>query len=50
MQLRLAAARFFKTFPRAVHTSLEGMTDDDMELEAYLISNPRGMRCLIEAR
>lgn len=50
MELRLATAKFFKTFPNAVQTTLEGMSDDDMELESYLISNPRGMRCLVEAR
>ncbi|KAB5578826.1 cytochrome protein [Coniochaeta sp. 2T2.1] len=50
MELRLATARFFKTFPRAVQSSTDGMSDADMELEAYFISYPTGKRTLIEVR
>lgn len=50
MELRLATAKFFKTFPNAMPTSLEGMSDEDMDPDVYFLSNPRGKRCLIQAR
>ncbi|KAJ3553602.1 hypothetical protein NPX13_g10852 [Xylaria arbuscula] len=48
IELRLGAARFFKTFPNATMSSLEGMTDEDMDPKLYFLINPRGHRCLME--
>ena len=45
----MATAKFFKTFPTAVPSTLEGMCEADMETDAYFLSNPKGKRCLIQA-
>ncbi|KAG7428286.1 2,4-dichlorophenol 6-monooxygenase [Fusarium oxysporum f. sp. raphani] len=47
MELRLATARFFRAFPNACVSSIEGMSQDDMELRAYFLLTPKGGRCLI---
>lgn len=49
MELRLATARFFRTFPNATMSSVEGMSDKDMEQGLYFLMSPRGGRCLIQA-
>ncbi|KAF5680177.1 phenol 2-monooxygenase [Fusarium circinatum] len=48
MELRLAAARFFRAFPNAKVSSIEGMSGEDMELRAYFLLTPKGGRCLIQ--
>ncbi|KAI2613414.1 cytochrome P450 [Hypoxylon sp. NC1633] len=48
MELRLGAARFFKTFPNAKVSSKEGFCDEDMEPEMYFLLSPKSKRCLIE--
>jgi hypothetical protein len=49
MELRMAAALFFRTFPHARVSNLEGMSDADMAEEIYFLLSPKGKRCLIEA-
>ncbi|KAJ6438138.1 cytochrome P450 [Purpureocillium lavendulum] len=48
-ELRLATARFFLTFPDAQMSSLEGMSDRDMEPKIHFLAAPSGGRCLIQA-
>ncbi|KAF5621099.1 phenol 2-monooxygenase [Fusarium tjaetaba] len=48
MELRLATARFFRAFPNARVSSIEGMSEEDMELRAYFLLAPKGGRCLIQ--
>ncbi|KAI1431321.1 cytochrome P450 [Xylaria sp. CBS 124048] len=48
VELRLATARFFKAFPNAKVSTLEGMSDKDMIPEQYFLAAPRGHRCLVE--
>ncbi|KAL5338597.1 cytochrome P450 [Aspergillus crustosus] len=49
MELRLATAYFFRTFPTARVSKLEGMSDKDMEMNLYFLLSPKGKRCLVEA-
>jgi cytochrome P450 len=49
LELRLATARFFRTFPNATVSSLEGMSDADMEQNMFFLMSPKGQRCLIQA-
>ncbi|EXV00321.1 cytochrome P450 [Metarhizium robertsii] len=49
IEIRLAAARFFLTFPEAKPSSLEGMSDQDMVPAIYFTTVPAGNRCLIQA-
>lgn len=49
MELRMATAMFFRTFPHASVSLLEGMSNADMEQEMYFLSSPKGKRCLIQA-
>lgn len=48
-ELRLMTAHFFLAFPDARMSSLEGMSDHDMDYEIYFVMSPRGKRCLMEA-
>ncbi|CVL06816.1 related to benzoate 4-monooxygenase cytochrome P450 [Fusarium mangiferae] len=48
MELRLATTRFFRAFPNAKVSSMEGMSEKDMELRAYFLLTPKGGRCLIQ--
>lgn len=48
LELRLASARFFRAFPNAKVSALEGMCDGDMEQITYFLAPPKGKRCLIE--
>ncbi len=48
MELRLAAAIFFRRFPKAKVSTAEGMCDQDMEPYIYFLLTPRGKRLLIE--
>ena len=50
IELRLAAARFFLAFPEARMSSLEGMSNEDMEPIVQLFLTPKGKRCLIQAQ
>lgn len=47
-ELRLAAARFFSTFPEAKVSTREDMGSGDMDQIAYFLMSPRGKRCLVE--
>lgn len=49
IELRLAAALFFRRFPNARVSAKEGMGDEDMFMRAYFLMAPDGHRCLIEA-
>jgi len=49
MELRLAAALFFRTYPQSRVSHLEGMSEADMEPIIYFLLSPKGKRCLIEA-
>jgi len=48
MELRLATALFFRTFPQAHISTKEGMSHEDMEMKSYFLMSPKGHRCLIE--
>ncbi|KAI1075139.1 cytochrome P450 [Whalleya microplaca] len=48
-ELRLATTLFFRQFPHATISKLEGMSDEDMEPALYFIMNPKGHRCLVQA-
>ncbi|KAF2463266.1 cytochrome protein [Lindgomyces ingoldianus] len=49
MELRNATALFFRAFPNAKVSHLEGMSDKDMEPTIYFLHVPKGERCLIQA-
>ena len=49
-ELRLGTACFFRAFPAARMSSLEGMSEKDMEPEMIAFTEPRGHRCLIDCR
>jgi hypothetical protein len=49
MELRLAAAKFFRAFPGATISEMEGMSDEDMQPTMYFLISPRGKRCLVQA-
>ncbi|KAH7038349.1 cytochrome P450 CYP684A2, partial [Microdochium trichocladiopsis] len=49
IELRLGIAHFFRAFPNAKVSTLEGMSDDDMKLALHFISSPQYHRCLIDA-
>lgn len=48
MELRLATALFFRTFPTAQLSTKEDMTEDDMTMKAFFLMAPKGHRCLID--
>jgi cytochrome P450 len=48
IELRLGLAYFFRAFPNARVSTLEGMTNDDMKQALHFISSPQHHRCLIE--
>ncbi|KAK2022786.1 cytochrome P450 [Colletotrichum zoysiae] len=47
IELRLITARFFKAFPKATISDLEGMCEKDMVPALYFLMVPGGHRCLI---
>jgi hypothetical protein len=49
MELRIATAKFFRAFPNAKVSTLEGFSDDDMEQMIYFLMYPKNKRCLIQA-
>ncbi|KAI4602803.1 hypothetical protein KJ359_008022 [Pestalotiopsis sp. 9143b] len=49
MELRLATARFFTTFPNAQVSTLEGFGDEEMNPKMFFLLTPSKHRCLIEA-
>jgi cytochrome P450 len=49
MEIRHATAKFFRTFPSAKVSALEGFKDEDMEQVIYFLMEPKGNRCLIQA-
>ncbi|TGJ80855.1 hypothetical protein E0Z10_g7924 [Xylaria hypoxylon] len=48
IELRLGAARFFKAFPNATVSYLEGMKDEDMSPKLFFLVAPQGHRCLVD--
>ncbi|KAK7178225.1 sterigmatocystin biosynthesis P450 monooxygenase STCB-like protein 7 [Paraphaeosphaeria sporulosa] len=48
LELRIATAKFFRTFPNAKVSTLDGFKDADMEQFINFISYPKGKRCLIQ--
>ncbi|KAF4335359.1 benzoate 4-monooxygenase cytochrome P450 [Fusarium beomiforme] len=50
MELRLSATRFFCAFPDSTVSSMDGMSDSDMEPRSYFLLAPKGGRCLINLR
>lgn len=50
MELRLTTAHFFRTFPHARVSTLEGFGDEDMEPAMFFLLTPKRKMCLIEAR
>lgn len=49
MELRMATARFFLTFPHAQVSNLEGMSDQDMVPKIYFLLSPSGGKCLVKS-
>ena len=47
IELRLATALFFRAFPTANVSVLEGMSDGDMDSHIFFLLSPKGKRCLI---
>ena len=48
MELRLAAAYFFKSFPSVIMSGKEGMTEADMQPKTFFLLVPKGHRCIVE--
>ncbi|GAP87001.1 putative cytochrome P450 [Rosellinia necatrix] len=48
IELRLGTARFFKAFPNAKVSTLEGMSEEEMAPAMFFSATPIGNRCLIE--
>lgn len=48
MELRLAAAMFFRAYPNAKISNQEGMSDANMEETISFLLMPKGHRCLVE--
>ncbi|KAI1151504.1 cytochrome P450 [Nemania diffusa] len=48
IELRLGISRFFRAFPHAKVSALEGMSDEDMSPTLFFLAQPQGHRCLIE--
>ncbi|OAA67805.1 Cytochrome P450 [Akanthomyces lecanii RCEF 1005] len=48
IEIRLAVALFWRKFPKATVSAMEGMSDGDMEPQIYLLTSPAGKRCLIK--
>ena len=48
MELRLAAAYFFKSFPTIRMSTREGMIEADMVPKTFFLMVPKGHRCLVE--
>jgi hypothetical protein len=49
MELRIATAEFFRTYPDAQVSTSEGFSDEDMEQVIYFLMYPKKKRCLIQA-
>jgi cytochrome P450 len=49
VELRVATAAFFRKYPNAKVSTLDGFTDDDMEQIVYFLMYPKNKRCLIQA-
>ncbi|KAL5333391.1 cytochrome P450 [Aspergillus crustosus] len=48
MELRLALALFFKSFPKAKLSTKAGMLEQELEMKIYFLVSPKGHRCLME--
>ncbi|KAK9418007.1 hypothetical protein SUNI508_08436 [Seiridium unicorne] len=48
LELGLATALFFKRFPNAQISALEGMAEADMVPNMFFLLSPKGKRCLVE--
>lgn len=47
LELRLCTAAFFRAFPEAKISNLEGFHDRDMDPLLYFLAIPRGKKCMI---
>lgn len=50
MEMRLGTAIFFRRFPEAKMSTLEGMSNDDMDIAFHFVLSPRGKRCLVQEK
>ncbi|KAL5348838.1 hypothetical protein ACLOAV_006261 [Pseudogymnoascus australis] len=50
IELRLATALFFREFPCAKVSTIEGMSDEDMDPQVFFLLSPKGKRCLIDRK
>ena len=48
MELRVAVAKFFRAFPNAKVSLLDGFADTEMDQVIYFLMYPKGKRCLIQ--
>ncbi|KAH7137938.1 cytochrome protein [Dendryphion nanum] len=48
IEIRAAAAKFFRAFPNAKVSALDGFSDNEMEQVIYFLMYPKGKRCLIQ--
>ncbi|KAF1942105.1 cytochrome protein [Clathrospora elynae] len=49
MELRIATAKFFRAYPNAKLSTLDGFCDEDMEQIIFFLIYPKNKRCLIQA-
>lgn len=50
MELRRGAACFFREFPEAKVSTMDGMCDEGMKPKIYFLINPSGKQCLVEGQ
>ncbi|KAI6778855.1 uncharacterized protein J7T54_000511 [Emericellopsis cladophorae] len=48
MELRIATAKFFLSFPDATVSEKKGMTDENMHAKMFFLVKPSGGQCLVE--
>jgi hypothetical protein len=48
-ELRLATTAFFRAYPNAKVSTLDGFGDEEMEQVIFFLMFPKGKRCLIQA-
>jgi hypothetical protein len=48
MELRIATAQFFRAYPQAHPSKMDGFRDDEMTQKIYFLMFPKNKRCLME--
>jgi hypothetical protein len=48
MEMRLAVAGFFRTYPDAKVSTHDGFSDGEMEQVIFFLMFPKGKRCMIQ--